>query len=124
VVALLTPDLHVQEEPDGVFVLAARDVPAWIEAQAVVLDGATANRIYTAARRNAVWTQPLEALASAGAPSDLSTKVWRRWGHDHVYVNDGSGAKVGHLDRKTGRIHVADAARRDEIHAALAPYLS
>lgn len=123
VLVVLTPSLDVLSQPDGVQVLGRRDVPRWFEARPHTLDLATANRIYVASRRNDVWTKAISTLRAEASPNGLTANVWRRPGQDRVYVNDATGAALGHLDRKTGEIHVKDVARRDEVQTILAPYL-
>ncbi|MDQ3953159.1 MAG: NERD domain-containing protein [Actinomycetota bacterium] len=123
VIVVLAPSVEVVEQPEGVHVLAADDVPRWFETRPEALDRAIASRIYTAARSTRVWTEPVAALrAAAGGPA-VTASVWKRFGQDRVYVNDAAGSTLGHLDRKTGEIHVKDVARQRELQSALAPYL-
>lgn len=123
VVVVLTPSLEIVRQPEGVHVLGGRDVPSWFDGRPDVLAPAAPNRVYVAARMNRVWTAPLDSLrqelAAAGNVT-LTTKAWKRWGHDRVYVNDASGERVGYLDRKTGDVQVDDESLRGDVLAALA----
>lgn len=120
VLVVLTPSLDVVRQPEGVVVLGGADVPRWFEEQPDVLDAGAASRVYAATRMGRVWTAPIPSLREEMGGTSLTTKPWKRWGHDRVYVNDPAGDKVGYLDRKTGRVHVYDEALRADVMAALA----
>ena len=115
VIAVFAPTLDIQDQPEGVRVLDARELARWFAAQPQVLDPGLCSNVYFSARREATWGAPVVA-------GGLTTKVWTRWGLDRVYVNDIGGRTLGHLDRQTGEIHVADGASEGGVRAALAPF--
>ncbi|HEV2891737.1 MAG TPA: nuclease-related domain-containing protein [Frankiaceae bacterium] len=49
---------------------------------------------------------------------ELVLTPWRRYGHDRVYVADGT-LRLGHLDRNGDSLTVTDESRRAEVRAAL-----
>lgn len=49
--------------------------------------------------------------------------MWKRYGHDRVYVNLADGSKVAWLDRKSGQITVVQEAYRAAVIEAFAPYV-
>ncbi|HYP23854.1 MAG TPA: nuclease-related domain-containing protein [Actinomycetota bacterium] len=111
--------LDIQAQPEGVHVISVHDVPQWFEAHGEVLDAPRVSRIWRSVCRPGLWTSPVPPVVTG----DLSTKVWKRYGQDRVYVNDGAGKRLGHLNRKTGEIHVDVAARREDVRAVLAEYV-
>jgi hypothetical protein len=48
----------------------------------------------------------------------VTTRRWRRYGHDRTYVADGE-TTLGYRDEKTGVVHVAAPERAAEVRAAL-----
>ncbi|MEV6784633.1 nuclease-related domain-containing protein [Streptomyces sp. NPDC051098] len=59
-----------------------------------------------------------------GAPvSDLKITVWKRYGHDRLYVNLSDGVAVAFLDRVTGQVTILREEHRDGAMDLLAPYL-
>jgi hypothetical protein len=48
----------------------------------------------------------------------VTTRHWRRYGHDRTYVADGE-ATLGYRDEKTGEVHVTVPGRDAEVRAAL-----
>ncbi|MFF3320748.1 nuclease-related domain-containing protein [Streptomyces sp. NPDC002889] len=56
--------------------------------------------------------------------SDLKITVWKRYGHDRLYVNLPNGVAVAFLDRRTGQVTILREEHRDAAMDALARYLS
>jgi hypothetical protein len=118
VIVVLADAVVVEAQPEGVHVLDVKEIPRWFRARPYALDPRQTNRIYEATRKGGTWRDDVSALR--GRHGGLTTHVWKRYGHDRVYVNDAAGADLGHLDRKTGLVHVRDVARGDDVRAALA----
>ncbi|MGX1512013.1 hypothetical protein RKD44_003301 [Streptomyces collinus] len=59
-----------------------------------------------------------------GRVSGLRVSVWKRYGHDRLYVNQPDGTKVAWLDRRTGSLELLVEEQRDAVLDALAPYLA
>ncbi|MEV6423371.1 nuclease-related domain-containing protein [Streptomyces sp. NPDC051662] len=55
---------------------------------------------------------------------NLEVQPWMRYGHDRLYVRVIGGDNVAWFDRKSGHIEILDAAYRDQVLDALAPYLA
>lgn len=55
--------------------------------------------------------------------SGLQVSVWKRYGHDRLYVNQSDGKKVAWFDRRTGYLELLAEEQRDAVLYALAPYL-
>jgi hypothetical protein len=127
VIVVIAESFEMGEQPDEVFVLGLRDVPAWFQARPRTLGLAEASRIYGASRMKDVWVTPVEALGrskeSIADLSGLQVNAWKRGGKDRLYVNDADRSSLGYLDRTTGEICVKDPRRRREVLAILQPHL-
>lgn len=55
--------------------------------------------------------------------SDLKITVWKRYGHDRLYVNLANGVAVAFLDRDTGRVTVLREEHRGAAMEVLARYV-
>ena len=55
--------------------------------------------------------------------SDLKITVWKRYGHDRLYVNLPNGVAVAFLDRHTGKVTILRAEYRTAATEALVQYL-
>ncbi len=63
-------------------------------------------------------------MRNGGRVSGLQVSVWKRYGHDRLYVNESDGKKVAWLDRSTGHLTLLVEERRDAVLDLLAPYLT
>ncbi|MBU6531395.1 NERD domain-containing protein [Streptomyces sp. A108] len=63
-------------------------------------------------------------MRNGGRVSGLRVSVWKRYGHDRLYVNQPDGTKVAWLDRRTGSLELLVEEQRDAVLDALAPYLA
>jgi hypothetical protein len=55
--------------------------------------------------------------------SELRVSVWKRYGHDRLYVNLPNGQKVAWFDCRSGKLHLLAEEHRDAVLDALAPHL-
>lgn len=120
-IVVKAPELRIESHPGDVHVLGLAEVTRWLQTRTTVLDRRDSNRIYEAARANKTWTENVSALRKD--LSGVTTTRWRRYGRDRVYVNDATGETLGYLDRKTGETHITQAARRDDVLAALSAHV-
>ncbi|MDQ4124431.1 MAG: NERD domain-containing protein [Actinomycetota bacterium] len=70
VIVVMSPELRIDSQPDGVRVLALGDVTRWFQERGPILDRPAASRIYEAARAKRTWSADVLSLRAASpAPS-------------------------------------------------------
>ncbi|GAA2772384.1 NERD domain-containing protein [Streptomyces rameus] len=70
------------------------------------------------------WSLAFDGMRNGGRVSGLQVSVWKRYGHDRLYVNQLDGKKVAWFDRRTGYLELLAEEQRDAVLDALAPYLA
>jgi hypothetical protein len=63
-------------------------------------------------------------MRNGGRVSGLQVSVWKRYGHDRLYVNQSDGKKVAWFDRRTGYLELLVEEQRDAVLDVLAPYIT
>jgi len=56
--------------------------------------------------------------------SELNVSRWRRYGNDRLFVKAADGSQLGWHDLKSGTTEVTDPTQADELHAAIARWLT
>lgn len=75
VIVVMSPELRIDSQPEGVRVLGLADVARWFQERAANLDRPAANRIYEAARASRTWSADVSSLrATAPAPSSADRR--------------------------------------------------
>ncbi|MFG2634472.1 hypothetical protein ACGFX8_11110 [Streptomyces sp. NPDC048362] len=52
------------------------------------------------------WSLAFDGMRNGGRVSGLQVSVWKRYGHDRLYVNQSDGKKVAWFDRCTGYLEL------------------
>lgn len=55
--------------------------------------------------------------------ADLTLRPWRKYGHDRLYIS-ADGRDLGHLDNRTGELHVLDEGLRDVLDELLSDHIA
>lgn len=123
----------VKEQPTDVTVLTSIEVPGWFVGQTGQrwLSPSATTTLETAARASTTWPTPSPApapTATAAPPHAPPTPPrrpavtvtrWRRFGQDRWYVNLADGTTLGHLDARTGEVHVERPEDASLVRAVL-----
>lgn len=126
--------VRIKETPTDVTVLTTEQLQSWFTSMRDRnLSPAGLMTLQTAARSPSTWPTPRPAAppprepATTAAPAPVaspaeptfSTRPWRRFGHDRLYVNLGDET-LGYLDNQTGTIHVEREQDRTLVESFLA----
>lgn len=103
----------IKELPKDVTILTSIEVPGWFVGQTRQrwLSASAITTLETAARASTTWPTPRPVLVPDAPPAPppqpaITVTRWQRFGQDRWYVNLADGTTLGHLDARTGDVHV------------------
>ena len=103
----------IKELPKDVTILTSIEVPGWFVGQTRQrwLSASAITTLETAARASTTWHTPRPVLVPDAPPAPppqpaITVTRWQRFGQDRWYVNLADGTTLGHLDARTGDVHV------------------